>query len=123
LAENEGAFPEVELFLFYSDELFTTEWISHPFNPVISDVTTARPAGRLFIKNGKIYRPSQDCSKMYGHGFNINEVLSLSETKYLEKKIAEVKPNWDSKLIGTHTYTSTETFVIIDGLTRRSKFF
>jgi hypothetical protein len=123
LAENEGAFPEVELFLFYSDELFTTEWISHPFNPVISDVTSARPAGKMFIKNGKIYRPSQDCSKVYGHGFNINEVLCLSETKYLEKKIAEVKPNWDSNLIGTHTYTNTETFVIIDGLTRRSKFF
>ena len=122
MAENEGAFPEVELFLFYSDELFTTDWISHPLNPVISDVSSARPAGKLFIKNGKVYRPSQDCSKSYGYGFNINEVLCLTETEYLEKKVSEVKPNWDKRLIATHTFTSTETFVIIDGLTRHSKF-
>jgi hypothetical protein len=123
LAENEGAFPEVELFLFYSDDLFTTEWRSHPLNPVISDVTCARPAGKLFWKGGKLYRPSQDCSKNYGYGFNINEILCLTETEYLEKKVAAVKPNWDNSLICTHTYSSEEGINIIDVLTRRSKLF
>ena len=74
ITENAGAEPEVELFLFYSDNLFSPEWKSHPLNPVISDVTRARPAGKLFLMGGKIYRPSQDCSKTYGYGFNINEV-------------------------------------------------
>jgi hypothetical protein len=123
IAENEGALPEVELFLFYSDDLFTTEWKSHPLNPVISDVTCARPAGKLFTKDGKVYRPSQDCSKTYGHGFNISEVLCLTETEYLEKKVAEVKPNWDNRLMGTHTYTSAEGINVIDGITRRRKLF
>ena len=81
IAENEGAFPEVELFLYYSDDLFTNEWKSHPFNPVVSDVTCARPAGKLFTKGGKVYRPSQDCSKTYGYGFNINEILCLTEDR------------------------------------------
>jgi hypothetical protein len=123
LAENVGAFPEVELFLFYSDDLFTTRWISHPLNPVISGVASARPAGRLFIKNGKIFRPSQDCSKSYGYGFNINEITCLNEQEYQEKKVAAVKPHWDPKLIATHTYTQVGELTVIDGLSMRSKLF
>jgi hypothetical protein len=122
IAENEGAFPEVELFLFYADDLLTTQWTPHPMNPVISDVTTARPAGRLFIKDGKIYRPSQDCSGIYGHGFNLNEVQLLTQTEYLEKKVVEVKPDWDHKLMGTHTYSRSGALTVIDVYTRRSKY-
>jgi hypothetical protein len=122
LTENAGASPEVELFLFYSDTLFTTAWKSHPLNPVISDVTSARPAGRLFSMGGKIYRPSQNCSKNYGYGFNINEILCLTETDYLEKKLAAVEPKWDRRLMAAHTYTCADGLIIIDGLTRRSKF-
>lgn len=123
VTENAGAVPEVELYLFYSDNLFSAEWKPHPLNPVVSDVTSARPAGRLFNIGEKIYRPSQDCSKTYGYGFNINEVLCLSETDYLEKKVATVKPNWDNRLIGTHTFTRVDGLTIIDGLSRRSKLF
>jgi hypothetical protein len=121
ITENEGAEPEVELFLFYSDNLFSKEWKSHPLNPVISDVTCARPAGKLFTMGGKIFRPSQDCSKTYGYGFNINEVVCLSETDYREKMVMSVKPNWDSRLIATHTFTRVEGLNIIDALIRRSK--
>jgi hypothetical protein len=123
ITENEGAFPEVELFLFYSSDLFTTEWKSHPLNPVISDVTSARPAGGLFERDGKIYRPSQDCSVNYGHAFNINEIICLSETEYQEKKINTVTPDWDRQLIATHTYTNVDGLKIIDGLIRQSKLF
>jgi hypothetical protein len=122
LASHEGAFPEVELFLFYSDDLFSTEWKPHPLNPVISDVTSARPAGKLFTRDGKVYRPSQDCSKWYGHGFNLNEVVCLNEKDYVEKKLSEVKPNWDPALSGTHTFTYTDDFIIIDATYRKRKF-
>ena len=122
LAENEGAYPEVELFLFYSDELFTTEWKSHPLNPVVSDVSSARPAGNLFEKNGKLYRPSQDCSKNYGYGFNISEIQCLNETNYLEIKVAVVKPEWEKRLVATHTYTNAGGLVVIDALIRRGKY-
>jgi len=72
---------------------------------------------------GKIYRPSQDCSKTYGYGFNINEVVCLSETDYLEKKVLSVKPNWDNRLIATHTFTRVEGLHFTDALIRRSKLF
>lgn len=122
ITENEGALPEVELFLFYSDHLFTTEWTSHPLNPVVSDVESARPAGSLFIKDGILYRPSQNCSKRYGYGFNINEVQQLSPTEYSEKKVIGVKPDWDKRVSGTHTMTRGERFIMVDAFTRRSKF-
>jgi hypothetical protein len=123
ITENPGAAPEVELFLYYADDLFSTDWKAHPLNPLVSDVTNARPAGRLFVQDGKVYRPSQDCSRNYGYGFNINEILCLSETDYLEKKVAAVKPNWDNQLIATHTCTRADGLFIIDCLTRRAKFF
>jgi hypothetical protein len=122
LTENEGALPEVELFLFYSDDLFTADWKPHILNPVISDVTSARPAGKIFFQDGKIYRPSQDCSKTYGYGFNINEVIALTETEYQEKKVSTTKPHWDSRLIATHTYAHEGKMTVIDALFRRSKF-
>lgn len=122
LAENAGSFPEVELYLFYSHDLLTNQWKSHPLNPIISDVTCSRPAGKLFTLGGKLYRPSQDCSKNYGYGFNINEVICLTETNYVEKKVVAVKPNWDGQLVGTHTYTCTNGLIFIDGRIRRSKF-
>jgi hypothetical protein len=123
IAQTEGALPEVELCIFSSAELFTTNWQPHPLNPVVSDVRCARPAGKLFLKDGKLYRPSQDCSKTYGYGFNINEIMCLSETEYLEKMVTIVKPNWDRRLIATHTFTRAEGITIIDGLIRRSKLF
>ena len=122
MAENEAAAPHVELFLYYSDDPFNKQWNAHPQNPIVSDVNRARPAGDLFIKNGKLYRPSQDCSKGYGYGFDLNEIVTLSETEYVERKISSVRPEWGEKIIGTHTYARRENLTVIDALTRRFRW-
>jgi hypothetical protein len=122
MAENEAAFPEVELFLFFSDDLFTGEWKAHPRNPIVSDLSSARPAGKIFTRHGKLFRPSQNCSKSYGYGFNLNEILTLSETEYEEKTVAAVIP-WDKSVSGTHTYWTDGKFTVIDAYTKRRKFF
>jgi hypothetical protein len=121
MAENEGAFPEVELFLFFSDDLFTNKWNPHPQNPIVSDVKRARPAGRIFKRDGKIIRPSQDCSKMYGYGFDLNEILILSESEYSEETVASVRPPLDKGILGTHTYVSEGKLRMIDACTKRTK--
>lgn len=121
VAENEASFPEVELFLFFSDNLFTSEWTSHPKNPIVSDLRSARPAGRIFARDGKLFRPSQNCSKSYGYGFNLNEILVLSETDYEEKTVVSVIP-WDKSIRATHTYSVEGKFTIIDAFTKRRKF-
>ena len=103
-----------ELFLFFTDDPIRGEWISHPLNPVISDESKARCAGKLFIENGKIYRPSQDCSVRYGRGLNINQVTKLNEYEYNEVLIMEIKPDWDPKLQGMHTINNDKALTIID---------
>ena len=122
IAEQEAAAPQVELFLFYSDELFTDHWHAHPLNPIVSDVKRARGAGRIFLKDGKLYRPSQDCSKAYGYGFDLNEIVILSETEYSEKIAMSVRPDPEKRIIATHTYANQGDLTIVDALTRRPKW-
>jgi hypothetical protein len=121
--EKEGAFPEVELFLFYSNELISNHWISHPLNPVVSDVKNARSAGRIFKNNGKIYRPSQDCSKYYGWGINLNEISILSDMNYLESTILKIRPEWDKNIVAVHTFSQLGPLTVIDADRRSRRIF
>jgi hypothetical protein len=103
-----------ELGLFYSDSLFGP-WTPHPGNPVVSDVRRARPAGALFYENGKLIRPSQDCARAYGYALCFSEVLVLNEMEYLEKPLGRIEPDWAKGNLGTHTYSRTDDFEVIDG--------
>lgn len=111
-----------ELYLFYADDLFSGNWISHPLNPVISDVRNARPAGKIFVREDKIFRPSQDCSVRYGQSFSINQIISLSEIEYKEKPLLKVSPDWNDILKGAHTFNFDDDFTIIDTYTFRNRF-
>lgn len=103
-----------ELWLFSADSL-EGEWRPHPRNPIVSDVTRARPAGRLFRHGGKLIRPSQDCSVSYGHAIQFNEVVTLNESDYRERPLHRVGPDWMPGNLGTHTYTFNEDFEAVDG--------
>jgi hypothetical protein len=123
IADHEAAFPQVELFLFSSDTLFTEEWQPHPLNPIVSDVKRTRPAGRVFEKDGRLYRPSQDCSKAYGYGFDLNEILVLSDTDYIEQQRFCARPCWDRTVQASHTFATAGALTVIDAFTRRSRLF
>lgn len=113
-----------ELHLFFSDNLFTTNWQAHPLNPICTDTKSARPAGRIFIKNNKIYRPSQDCSGIYGRGLNLNEITKLSDTEFEEAIVKKMIPGrTDHELIGTHTFNADEKITVIDGFKHRRRIF
>ncbi|MEP6832080.1 MAG: hypothetical protein ABJB74_01750 [Gemmatimonas sp.] len=103
-----------ELFLFSANSL-TGEWTPHPMNPIVSDVRRSRPAGKLFKRDGKLMRPSQDCSLSYGGAIQLNEVLVLSKTHYEERPVSRIDPDWAPELVGTHTINSSEHFETIDG--------
>ena len=103
-----------ELFLFTAHSPLGP-WKPHPMNPVKSDVRSARHAGRIFRKNGKLIRPAQDCSVRYGYAIQFCEITLLSETEYEERIIGKIDPSWMSGLTGTHTYNKTETLEVIDG--------
>jgi len=119
VVETDGASSWDELFIYYSDQLLSSEWKPHKQNPVLSDCKIARPAGKLFMDNDILYRPSQNCSHRYGYGFNLNEVEHLSSDNYREKRVTAVEPNWDKSIRGTHTFNRTHELHIIDAIKRR----
>jgi len=121
IKENAGASPHDELFLFYADELLTNEWRSHPQNPIVSDVRSARPAGALFFYNNKLYRPSQDCSRRYGYSTVINEVIEMNTDNYVENPVSNILPNWDKDVVATHAFSSQKRLTVIDAMVKRGK--
>jgi hypothetical protein len=103
-----------ELGIYFSDTL-KGPWAAHPANPVLSDVRRARPAGAFFRDQGRLIRPSQDCAKAYGYAIVFSEVVTLNETEYKERPIARLDPGWVEGNLGSHTYTRTGQFEVIDG--------
>lgn len=124
LTEHEAASAGDELFLFFADELATTKWRPHPLNPVVSDVRKARSAGAILQLDGspKHYRPSQNSTVRYGYGWNLHEIVALTETSYVEKTVHRVQPDWHRKLLGTHSFAYAEGLAVMDGLKRRHRF-
>ena len=119
--ETEGTSSWDELYLFSSENLFSQDWKPHKNNPVVSDCKSSRPAGKIFLEGNRIYRPSQNCSVRYGYGFNINEIIRLDDEHYEEKIVSAVQPNWDKKIIGTHTFNRVENLHVIDAIYRRPR--
>jgi len=119
--ETEGASLCDELFLYHSDSPLSDNWIPHQRNPIVSDVKSARSAGRLFVRDGHLYRPSQNCSGHYGYGFNICEITKLTETEYEEKIVSRVEPKWDKNVVSTHTINYEDGLTVIDGQLRRRR--
>ena len=110
-----------ELFLFYSENPIGDKWISHPQNPIISDVRKARPAGKIFSFQNKLYRPSQDGSYYYGYGVNINRIKKINEFEYEEEVENKILPKWDNKITRIHTFTYNSGLSIMDAKLRRTR--
>ena len=122
IAEHAGASPPGELFLFWADSPLATSWTPHPANPIVSDVTTARPAGPLFRRGGRLIRPAQDCSPHYGYGIRLMEVTRLNEAEYEESEVGFLEPDWESDLVGTHSFTRAGRLSLIDVNVKRGRF-
>lgn len=115
-------FDWTELYIFYADSPVSKEWTPHALNPVISNVQSARPAGKIFRNNGSFFRPSQDCSARYGYGVRINQILKLTPQEYQEKEVTFLEPNWDKKIKAIHTYNQEKKLTVIDGELKSLKF-
>lgn len=107
----------IQLWLFYAREL-RGAWSAHPANPISTDVRNARGAGAIFRRNGKLFRPSQDCSRHYGFSLSLNEIVVLNPERYEEKPAVTVPPNWAPGLVATHTYSCAGGLEVIDGCAR-----
>lgn len=122
LAEDRGNSTWDSLHLFYADSPLSDTWTPHPLNPVVVDVRSARPAGRLFCRGGQLFRPSQDSMLRYGHSLRLNRVDKLTVDEYAETTVEILAPPPGSDIIATHTLSTSARLAVIDVQTRRGRF-
>jgi len=73
--------------LFYARD-FKGPWTEHPSSPIVNkDLKTARPGGRPFVLDGKLYRLGQDCSQTYGYQVRAFQITAISPTTYAETMV------------------------------------
>jgi hypothetical protein len=106
-----------QLWLYSASSLAGT-WKPHPANPISTDIRFARGGGAIFRHEGKLFRPSQDCSGEYGRSMTLNEIVVLDQEQYREEPRVTVDPVWMKGLVGTHTYSRAGAVEMIDGKTR-----
>ena len=110
---SDGLSQDEQLYLYYNDEdLLNGNWIKHKLSPIVLDCRYARMAGNIFEKNGKLYRPSQDCSNVYGGAINYMEIEKIDKENYVEKFVTSTIPTNHYK--GVHTYNELEDEYILD---------
>ncbi len=77
-----------------------------------------RPAGNLFVAEGKLIRPSQICTDRYGEGIVFNEVLckkdSYDEQEYRRLTAEDIVLSKRIKIKGVHTYNHSDNWEVID---------
>ena len=93
-----------DLSVFYSDNLFSTNWIAHKGNPIKQEITSGRQGGPFFNIDSDYYRVSQNCESNYGYGFNLSKLQVVSETGFKEKSVFRFTPREFKNILGVHTY-------------------
>jgi hypothetical protein len=106
--------PNDRLHLFHSPTLHG-EWTPHPMNPVKIDRSSARPAGALFVVDGDLIRPAQDCSQTYGGSLMLNRVVSLTPDNFEEVPYRQIRPVAGYYSDGIHTVAAAGEYTIVDG--------
>jgi hypothetical protein len=85
----------------------------------VIDGRTARNAGRVFRKQGRLYRLSQNNShREYGWGLNLMEITRLDPQHYSERLLQTIAPDFRPGLIGCHHADMAGGVFVIDGCRR-----
>ena len=109
---NEGSSWDC-LSIWHADTL-RGPWLPHRRNPVLVDAAGARPAGPIIKSDGRLLRPTQDCTGFYGKGLVVKEITRLDPTGYEEREyLINGKP---CRISGIHTLGQSDKWQLIDTL-------
>ena len=114
---------DVYLHIFYSKDFLREAFIPHPGNPHYRDIRRARPAGKIFLHEGELLRPSQVSAPGYGNKININRIITLSPEKFEEEVIDTIGPEWNKRINSIHTFNHAEHLSVADIQTNRFSLF
>jgi hypothetical protein len=103
----------------YSGDTPLGPWRPHPRNPVLIDASQARAAGHAFTKEGRLFRPTQDCSRGYGSALAICEIENLDDLTYSQRVVARLDVGRRQGFHGVHTLNDGAGIEVIDLLGAR----
>jgi CelD/BcsL family acetyltransferase involved in cellulose biosynthesis len=97
-------------------------WTPHASNPVLIDIASARPAGRVENREGRLLRPVQDCRKGYGAALAVAEITRLDDGGFEQRIVAQHSPgpHWPGRRL--HTLNSGGGLETVDGSRLVTKF-
>ena len=102
------------LYVFFASDLLGP-WQAHRGNPVLRDAKTARSAGPIVRRDGRLWRPVQDCSHHYGAAVGLVEITRLDTSGYEQVVRNTLGPcrEWPGRRL--HTLSQAGGFEFIDG--------
>ena len=114
-ATRDGAGSWSDMLSIFSAPDLRGPWTPHPANPVLVDQASARPAGAMIVRDGKLWRPVQDCTSGYGTGIGLAEVTRLDHERFEQKVHAVLRadPSWPGRRF--HTLNRAGRLECIDG--------
>ena len=97
-------------------------WRAHRGNPVLVDIATARPGGRVVWRNGKLIRPFQDCTDGYGAALGLAEIARLDDAGFAQRveTVLRPGPQWPGRRL--HTLNRAGRLECIDGSATARRF-
>ncbi len=103
-----------ELCLFSADSPLSTTWVPHRQNPILVDSIGGRNGG-LIIDGERLLRLGQ-CQgfDLYGQSLRVYEIKEISESRYAEELVAEIKPDFRKGIAGTHHLSTDGRTTVID---------
>jgi hypothetical protein len=102
------------LSIFIADDLLG-RWTPHKRNPILIDRRCARPAGNVISRNGRLWRPVQDCRGGYGAGLGLAEITQLDEDGFAQRVHTYLRPTADWPGRRLHTLNRSGDLECIDG--------
>jgi hypothetical protein len=105
--------PRDELAVFYSERL-EGPWYPHRLNPVKSDCRSARPAGRVVMRDNRLFRPAQDCESGYGSAVVWCEICELTPERFDECEVGRWHAHESLNADGFHTFGCEDALSVID---------
>ena len=82
------------------------------------ETNIARPGGRLFVEDGKLMRPAQDCSRKYGESLIIYQIDELNRGgEFVEHEVRRIRTDslkLDNEPERVHQITRDGIFEVMD---------